>query len=225
MTTVRPVVHTDHPERYVRLLGALGGVSVVHELGWDVLEFAQGRIAVQAPVEGLPPGTLALNLEMEDLDEWAARRGHGEEDLPGGRAVPLGIGDGVVVRATLPTSANSAAGGPTSLLPIWMTADVAGAVSLLESAGLEVMERRGNGRWVQLRSDDGLVAVHAPPEDVDTGMHLSFLHAGDVEALVPALQEVGTDPRIVDGPNGRTLRLANPDGGERLWVHERGPAE
>ncbi len=225
MTTVRPIVHTDHPDRYELLLSALGGVSVVRELGWNVLEFASGRVALQAPTDEIAPGTVVLTLEMEDLDAWAEQRGVAEEDMPGGRAVPLGIGDGVVVRATLPTSANSAAGGRTSLLPIWMTSDVARAAALLESAGLEVTARTGNGRWVELRSDDGGVAVHETPEEADGGMLLSFLHAGDVEALVPLLEEIGADPRVVDGPNGRTVRVANPDGGERLWIHERRPAE
>nr|WP_108870431.1 hypothetical protein [Tessaracoccus timonensis] len=221
MTTVRPILYTEHPEQWLKIMTALGGEALVDQDGWALVQLDHGRVAFHSPMEDYPKGQVDLCLEVEDLDEWAEACGTTVEDQPFGRAAKVSTDDGMRLAAHAPSAgSNHHDDGPLSVMPIWVTPDVEQARKTLKTAGLRERIASDSGAWVDFQADSGLVAIHGASESTRANTVLGFEYDGDVNDLVAPLKEVGADPVVIDETFGRTLQFADPDGGERIWINQ-----
>jgi hypothetical protein len=208
---VRPIVFTAVPDRWLAVLRALGGHSLVDDGAWHVLTFASGRVAVHAVAPDDPlAGSQALGFETDDLEAVAIATG-----------VPTDVdADGPGISVTGPDELSFRVHGrsrdvdaeppaqPTAVLPLWYSPDVPGAVATLERLGLRRRIASDAGTWVDLAaSGGGLVAAHHAGR---SGVQVSLEHP-DVQALAAALEAAGVEATVVDENYGFSLRIPNPD--------------
>lgn len=232
MIIVRPVQYTSRVAQYRELFGALGLVELAPDRSgdttpdWAVFQAGSGRVGLHAVPDGDPLDVQAsLGFETDQLDAVAERlaeacrvRRFGRSD---GQAIEAITPDGLALVFLAPTAGATSPPLPAlSALNLWMTADVDGAINVLQALGLQGMVRSESGGWFQASADGGgLAAVHEGVEPPRA--ELSFEYDGDVEALVERLEAAGIGCNVLDESYGRTLLVDRPGGGEPIWVNER----
>lgn len=149
MTTVRPILYTEHPEQWLKIMTALGGEALVDQDGWALGQLDRGRVAFHSPMEDYPKGQVDLCLEVEDLDAWAEACGTTVEEQPFGRAAKVSTDGGMRLAAHAPSAgSNHHDDGPLRVMPIWVTPDVEQARKTLKTAGLRERIASDSGAWV-----------------------------------------------------------------------------
>lgn len=232
MIIVRPVQYTSRVTQYRELFGALGLAELPPDQAgdttpdWAVFQAGSGRVGLHAVLDGDPlDGQASLGFETDELDAVADRlaascrvRRFARSD---GRAVEAVAPDGLPLVFLAPTAGQvSPELSELSALGLWMTADTARAVRVLQELGLDGRVRSESGRWFQASADGGgLAAVHEGGEMPSA--ELSFEYDGDVDALAERLNAAGIGCSVVDEAYGRTLQVDPPGGGEPIWVNER----
>lgn len=229
MIAARPIRFTHDLAAHRRYLEALGATRVITAPGWEVYAVGSGRLALHAASEAQPPGD-ALAWEVEDLDEWAQQaRAAGLPFEVGptdhGTAATVTAPDGTTFTVDPSTEPEQPAPADTALavLPIWYTnpAEVEGAREVLRGLGAVQRVTADSDVWTDFTCPaGGLVAVHAT--DDGRGVELAFELDGDVETLMPRLQQAGVEPLLIDETYSRTLQIADPDRpGRMLWINEK----
>lgn len=247
MIITRPVRFTADMAPLRTMFRALGGRCLADYGTWVVYDFDQGRIALHAADEHFPSGVTTFGFETDDLPGLSA---HSAETAPVGVSITVEEtrhGTVVVVRGVdgttftidpLTEKATTAdrqeeaesVGMPAgvSVAPLWFTDDAATAVHTLTALGAQPRIGSTDGGWTDLRTDSGLVAVHAaataetvsPSAGASVG--LSFEHTGDIDELLGPLQDAGIEATIIDESYGRSLRMPDPDRpGEQIWINEQ----
>lgn len=116
-------------------------------------------------------------------------------------------------------ASGQAARSSLSVLPIWYGPDIGLIRGVLEGLGARPRIVGDAGTWTDLTFEGGgLSAVHAAEQP---GVELSFEWDGDVEEAQQLLEAVGIDCLLIDETYSRTLQIADPDGGKRVWINER----
>lgn len=236
MIGVRPIRFTANTEQFRPIWTALGAVTVVDAEGWTVHQFGSGRIALHhadAAQARTSPGATTLAFEVDALDPWVdqVRAARPELDLTveefgHGRSALVAGPDGLVIQIDSRedgeevkdvTVATVATG--VSVLPIWYTSDTEAAARTLEALGARRRIVSDSGNWIDLVCPGGgLVAVHHG--DVTEAV-LAFEYDGNVEELSPALTHGGVDAVLIDETYARSLRVPDPEHGERIWINEK----
>lgn len=222
--TIRPIVFTGNLTGWRRLIQALEGRLLVEHPGWLVYAVGSGRVALHdAAGSDDPPGTVRLGFETDDLQQWsrATSAEHTLEETDHGLAATARAADGqwFWVDSPTPGTVEAAATPRLSALPIWVTADTAGACEVLTQVGARARTAGNDATWTDFSCDGGgLVAVHRGD---GLGTVMAFEYTGDVEALAPRLEAAGVDVVLIDESYSRTLQVADPDGGPRLWINEQ----
>ena len=221
MIRTAPIQFSAVPDQWRSLLEALGMRVVVDEPGWTVMRAGGGVIAIHAsePDEARTELWFEASDPAAVGDQLAATGVPVTADEPGDTTTlrRCDMPDGQLLGLSHWNAAEDGAGGPLQVLPLWMTPDVAAAASHLETLGARPQLSSDDGGWVQLATDDGLVAAHAG----DLGTVLSFDWDGSIDALHTQLAARGVTSRVIDEAYGRTLRIDHPDGAEELWVNEK----
>lgn len=226
MITARPIRFTADLPAWRELLGALGATLLTDTDGWTVYAVGSGRLALHAASEARPSGLTILGFEVTDLDAWAAAATQAGapmviEETEHGTAGTVTAGDGTTftLDPATPAEEDAPTGSSLLVLPIWYTHDTEAARSVIEALGARTRIAGDNGVWIDFTcAGGGLVAVHR----ADTvGVELGFEFAGDVESLIPAVQQTGATATLIDESHNRTLRITDPDlPGRELWVNE-----
>ena len=247
--TSRPIRWTSRIDAHRPLWAALGLVTVVDTGGWVELASATGRVALHAVEAGDPrDGTTSLAVVADDVEEVASAltaAGHLVERTheAHGDGLRVALADGQVLlvdhavpdehgpaldepraaSAASPTpepgSVPAATGAPVTG-HLWYTGDVALAAGVHDLLGAVRHSWGDRGGWVDSRFPDGTLAQvhesHAGRADLAVA-----LEHPDLDALRAAVRDAW-DGRadLVDESYGRSLRLADPDGGDDLWVNE-----
>ncbi|MGW8483504.1 hypothetical protein ACWGJP_10215 [Microbacterium sp. NPDC055903] len=216
MTVVQQIVYTAAPERWWALAEALGFVAAAPPSPeWGEFH-ADGILAVHRAYADRAPGRADIHLLVDDLD--AAEAALSGFDVS--RAEMVGVGELLTVTAGSGVAITVAAGsartsGPISVQPIWFQSDLAEPRAVLAALGLHADIAADGGGWVEFRADAGSVGLHAG----DPGIGASFEARGDLEALAARLGEAGFSASVVDEAYARTIRIADPDGGEDICVN------
>ena len=227
---VRPIRYTDHHERWLPTLEALGAATLLEDGPWHLYALGSGLLAIHEVPSAHPAvGTTELGLTVPDLltlDPVVADRDDVERvDTQAGPAVRLRAADGMVVDVMAADPASGSHRRPSdretpwavTVRPLWMTPDVPAATAGLTVLGLVDRVRSDSGVWADLAaSGGGLIGVH---QDRSTAVVLSF-ESADVAAIAVRFGDRGLRADIVDESYGRSLRIDDPDGGVELWVNE-----
>ena len=230
--TVRPTRFTDDVPGWRRLLEAMGGV-VVDEHGDPLLyQLGAGRVGLRAATPDHPAGTTALALETTvPLPEAvAAAAAEGvivdliDSDTADGPAGVVRAADGTVLmlEVATPVEEGLQPGEPrVAVMPVWRTPDARVALGVLDGLGLRRRVTHEDGSWADLTARDG--GRHGVQPLADVGAELAFEVESSAEALLEGLAAAGVAVEVRQEELGRTLHLADPDGGEPLRVIERQP--
>ncbi|MDT0157447.1 hypothetical protein Q9R19_07415 [Microbacterium sp. ARD32] len=219
--TVQQNVFTDAPERWHALAEALG-FTAPYPPSPEWGEFhGDGGLAVHHAMPELPPGTVELNVLVDDLDAAAAALVH--RDVT--RGDMEGVGEMLTVRAasglvvTVFAGGRDAGVGDVGVQTIWFQDDIAEARGILEALGLRAGVVSDGGGWVEMRAPGGgSVGLHSASgrsESEGQGFGLSFQASGDLDALARRLREAGFQASVIDESYGRTIRIADPD----VWIN------
>lgn len=215
MTVVQQIVYTEHPERWWALAEVLGFVAPPTPAPeWGAFH-ADGVFAVHRAFEDRAVGASDIHLLVDDLDA-AALVGFGAT-----RSVMEGVGEVVTVRAASGLTITVSAGAPeaearvVSVQPIWFQQDLAEPRAILEALGLRPGIVSDGGGWVEMLAGGGSVGLHAGEPRIGIG----FEARGDLDELVARLEAAGFAASVVDEAFARTVRIADPDGGDDIWVN------
>lgn len=231
LVTSRPIRWTSRIEAHRPLWAALGLVPVVDTGGWVELASAAGRVALHAVAPGDPrDGTTSLAVATDDVEAVGGalttaghrvertHEAHGE-----GLRVPLADGQVLLVDEAPPADeagpARVPAGAPVTG-HLWYTADVPFAAAVHDLLGATRSSWGDRGGWVDSRFADGTLAQVHESHAGGVGLAIALEHP-DLDALRASVADRWqgrTD--LVDESYGRSLRLADPDGGDDLWVNE-----
>lgn len=217
MTVVQQIIYTEQPERWWQLAEALGFVAPFPPSA-DWCEFhADGVLAVYAATPEHPAGAVDIHLVVEDLDAAASA-------LSAFDARPVtmeGVGEMLTVRAASGISVSVSEGavqrgaGSIAVQPTWFQADLTEPRTTLEALGFRAGITADGGGWVEMLCDGGLVGLHVGESRVG----LSFEARGDLDALASRVQDAGFEASVVDEAFARTIRIADPDGGDEIWIN------
>ncbi|WP_181009842.1 hypothetical protein [Ornithinimicrobium sufpigmenti] len=227
--TPRPIRFTADIPGWQLILKTLGGTLISEHPGWLVYQLGGGRVALHAASEDQPAGftTLAVEdpTELTKAVQAAAARGVPVtlEESDHGPAGVVRAGDGTFLWLDRPTPVEVGTGAAErpelTTLQIWYGQDAGLIRGVLEGLGATPRLVGDNGTWTDLvYPGGGLAAVHAADE---TGTELSFEWDGDVEEAQQLLTAEGIDCLLIDETYSRTLQVADPDGGKRIWINER----
>ena len=217
MTVVQQIVYTERPERWWALAEALGFVAPFPPAPEWAEFHADGVLAVHGATPEQRPGMTDIHLIVAELD--AAERALAAFDVE--RTVMSGVGDMLVVRAasgirvSVSEGAVQRGAGAISVQPIWFRPDLAEPRAILEALGFRAGIAADAGGWVEMLCDGGSVGLHAG----DPQIGLSFEARGDLDALVERLTAAGFAASVVDEAYARTVRIANPDGGDEVCIN------
>lgn len=250
MILTRPVRFTASMAAHRRLFEVLGAQCLSDHGDWVVYGFDHGRIALHTADETYPVGLTTLGFETNDLDACAAAAASATppgvsiavEDAPHGRAVVVRSPDGMTLtvdpltpqptRSDAPVVASQPApvNAPLSVAPLWFTAQASTATRTLAALGARPRIESDGGGWTDLRTDCGLVAVHASgsadtapegPSAPAAWASLGFEFAGDLDDLIEPLHQAAIEATIIDESYGRSLRLPDPDlPAGQIWINE-----
>ncbi|QFG69833.1 hypothetical protein [Ornithinimicrobium pratense] len=231
--TPRPIRFTADLPGWQRILQTLGGTLISEHPGWLVYQLGGGRVALHAAHPDQPAGTTTIAIETPvELEQAVAEAAaHGVpvtlEDSDHGPAGHVRAADGTFLwlDAPTPVAVEATRGGgeatrpELSVLPIWYAVDTAMPRAVLEGLGARPRIVGDAGTWADFTFDGrGLAAVHGADE---SGTELSFEWAGVVEDAQALLTAAGIDCLLIDETYSRTLQVADPDGGKRIWINER----
>lgn len=217
MTVVQQILFTAQPERWWALAEALGFTAPFPpSAAWGEFH-ADGSLALHPVSDEYPAGRVDLHLLVDDLDAaeralaaYAPRR----STMAGvGELVTLATASGIAL--TVAQGAAEPASDNVSAQPIWFAEDLAEPRAILEALGLRADIASDRGGWVEMRAAAGSVGLHAG----EARIGLSFEARGDLEALAARLQDAGFDAAVVDEAFARTVRVADPDGGDEIWIN------
>lgn len=224
--TPRPIRFTGDIPAWQRILETLGGALLDEHPGWLVYQLGGGRVALHAASEEQPAGRTVLTVEdptpLAKAVDAAAARGvpvtlEDSDHGPAGHVRPT---DGTFLWLDQPTPGEAqATRTELSTLQIWYGPDAGMIRGVLEGLGAQPRLVGDNGTWTDFTyAGGGLAAAHAAEE---TGTELAFEWAGDVEEAKALLDAAGIDSVLIDETYSRTLQVADPDGGKRVWINER----
>lgn len=227
MTVVQQIIYTEHPADWWKLAENLGFIAAFPPSP-DWGEFhADGVLAVHGATPEHRPGKTDIHLIVADLD--AAASALSEFD-----AEPLsmeGVGEMLVVRAASGISVSVSAGavqrgaGDIAVQPIWFQENLTEPQAILEALGFRPGISADRGGWVEMLCDGGSVGLHfadphaADPDAGEPRIGLSFEARGDLDALASRLRNAGFAASVVDEAFARTIRIADPDGGDEVWIN------
>lgn len=108
-------------------------------------------------------------------------------------------------------------------MPILFVRDVKASLGLFKLLGLRLRARSRNGRWAELESRSGALALHAADSKEEQRVEMTFESLGPLEPLVAALKAGGhAVGDVVDEGFGRSVAVTDPNGLElRIDEHER----
>lgn len=221
---VQQIVYTEQPERWHALAQALG-FTPPYPPTREWAEFdGGGSLAVHHALPEHPAGTVDLHLLVDDLAAAAsslAPFGATSEEMEGvGPLLRVTSPEGVALTVSAGARATQA---DVVVQPIWFADDLAAPRRILESLGFTAGVVGDAGGWVELEaSGGGMVALHAlaTADTADAPGHgLSFLARGDLDALADSVRRAGFDADVIDEAYGRTVRVADPDGGPAVWIN------
>lgn len=224
MLRLRPIHYTDHIDDWARLLEGLGLVRALDFGDWLEFDSLHGRVALQrASAADAAGGDSLLAFEVGNLDEFVRRTRKAGTDVDiraseYGRTAAMSGPDGLAMIADVEKERPEPASADASVhvMPVWRTPDVGGAAQTLRNLGAKTLVP-GDG-WTQLGAKNGgMVGVHA---GTAPGVALSFEYDGDAQQLLERLASAGFSARLDQEAFGRTVKVANPDGGEEIWVNE-----
>ncbi|GAA3646897.1 hypothetical protein [Microbacterium marinilacus] len=224
MTTVQQIRYTDHPERWHALAGALGLTPPYRPTPeWAEFE-GDGVLAIHRATPDRPAGAVDLHVLAADLDaaaEAVAAFDTAREEMADvGAVLRIAAVDGVAVTVSAGVRAPR---GDLAMQPIWFAHDLDEPRRLLEALGLRAQIVGDRGGWVDLAAPGGgAVGLHAvaTADMADApSIGLSFLAAGDLDALARRVRAAGFDAAVIDESYGRTIRIPDPDGGEEIWIN------
>ena len=224
--TPRPIRFTADVPAWRTILETLGGTLISEHPGWLVYQLGGGRLALHAASEQQPAGTTVIGVEdpteLPDAVAAAAARGVPVtlEESGHGPAGHVRAVDGTYLWLDSPTAGSGAAARPElSVLPIWYGPDTGMIRGVLEGLGARPRLVGDDGTWTDLTfAGGGLAAAHAAEEP---GVELALEWDGDLEEAQRLLEAAGVDCLLIDETYSRTLQVADPDGGERIWINER----
>lgn len=217
MTVVQQILYTDNPERWWALAEALGFVAPYPPTpAWGEFR-ADGVLAVHGATAEHRPGATDIHLLVADLDVAASAL----SAFDATRDVMEGVGEMLVVRAASGTPISVSEGAVQrgvsgiAVQPIWFQEDLAEPRAILEALGFRAGIAADGGGWVEMLGDGGSVGLHTGEPRIG----LSFEARGDLDALADRLQDAGFAASVVDEAFARTVRVADPDGGEEIWIN------
>lgn len=227
MTVVQQIVYTEHPTDWWKLAETLGFVAPFPPSpGWSEFH-SDGVLAVHGATSEHRPAMTDIHLIVADVGVAAS-------SLSGFAATQVsmeGVGEILVVRAASGISISVSEGavqggaGDISVQPIWFQRDLAEPRAILEALGFRAGIAADRGGWVEMLSDGGSVGLHvadpnvADPDAREPRLGLSFEARGDLDALASRLQDAGFAASVVDEAFTRTVRVADPDGGDEIWIN------
>ncbi|MGA4670705.1 hypothetical protein ACPCG0_13075 [Propionibacteriaceae bacterium Y1923] len=226
MLRTTPIRFTDNFEAWERLLSHLGMTKAVTEDGWWEFDSHSGGLRLHSPDHERPAGTTRLCVEVGDLDEFARRtREAGTETVitqeGHGPTATITGPDGVTLTATAATRPPLTEGADPLLhvLGLWYSPQTDEVAATLRHIGARPDISADQGGWHQFTAKNGgLLAAHG---GTTSGVVLGFQYDGDAEDLHARLRDAGLEASLVDESYGRTVLVADPDGGEPIWVNER----
>lgn len=217
MSVVQQIVYTEHPTDWWKLAESLGFIAAFPPApGWSEFH-ADGVLAVHPATPEHRAGMTDIHLIVADLDAAASA-------LSGFSATPMsmaGVGEMLVVRAasaiTISVSEGAVQGGAGNIAvqPIWFQEDLTEPRQILEALGFRGGITADRGGWVEMLGDGGSVGLHEGHPRIG----LSFEERGDLDAVASRLQDAGFAASVVDEAFTRTVRVADPDGGEEIWIN------
>ncbi|MGO2747445.1 hypothetical protein [Microbacterium sp.] len=217
MTVVQQIIYTAQPERWWKLAETLGLVAPFPpEPGWGEFH-ADGVLAVHGATAAHPPGKTDIHLVVEDLDAAASALA----SFPVSRGRMDGVGEMLVVRAASGVSISVSEGavqrgiGSIAVQPGWFQEDLTEPRAILEALGFLAGIVADGGGFVEMLCDGGIVMLHAGEPRIGR----SFEAQGDLDALAARLQGAGFAASVVDEAFARTVRVADPDGGDEVWIN------
>lgn len=234
--TPRPIRFTADIAAWQTILQALGGTLISEHPGWLVYQLGGGRLALHAAGPEQPAGSTVLAVETptplrQAVDAAAA---HGVpvtlEESDHGEAGHVRATDGTFLWLDAPTSVTATGSGTDgsatrpelSTLQIWYGPDTGMIRGTLEALGAQPRLVGDDGRWTDLSyPGGGLAAAHVSGSADGPGAELAFEWAGDVEDAKALLDEAGVESVLIDESYGRTLQVADPDGGPAVWINEQ----
>lgn len=216
MTVVQQVIYTEWPERWWQLAATLGFVAPFPpSVDWG--EFHPHISAVHTATPEHPAGTVDIHLIVEDLDAAASALSRFDAQP----VIMDGVGDMLVVRAESGISVSVSEGaaqrgiGAIAVQPVWFQADLSEPRAILEALGFRAGIAADRGGWAEMLCDGGSVGLH----EGEPRIGLSFEAHGDLDVLASRLQDAGFAASVVDEAFARTIRIADPDGGDEIWVN------
>lgn len=219
-TVVQQIVYTAQPERWWALAEALGFVAPFPpEPVWGEFH-ADGALAVHRAFEDRAAGAVDIHILVDDLDSAAAALADFEVD----RVVMDGVGELLTVHTSSGSAITVAAGAPMAprrataaiaVQPIWFEPALREPRRILEALGMRAGIVADRGGWVEMEADGGTVGLHEGERRVG----LSFSARGDLDRLASRLTDAGFRASVVDEAFTRTVRVADPDGGEDVWIN------
>lgn len=227
MTIVQQILYTEHPSDWWKLAESLGFVAPFPpEPGWSEFH-ADGVLAVHGATDEHRPGMADIHLLVEELDAAASALSGFDVE-----AVTMeGVGEMLVVRAasgiSISVSETTASEGAASegavrrgagdiaVQPTWFQQDLVEPRAILEALGFRSGIVADRGGFVEMLCDGGIVLLHAGEPRIGS----SFEARGDLDALAARLQDAGFAASVVDEAFARTVRVADPDGGDEVWIN------
>jgi hypothetical protein len=217
MSVIQQIVYTEHRQKWWMLAEALGFVAPFSPtLEWAEFH-ADGVLAVHQATTDRPAGSVDLHVIVADLG--AAASALVGFDVT--RTAMQGVGEILVVGAASGVTISVAAGavqqgaGEIAVQPIWFQENIEEPRAILEALGLRGAVAADRGGWVEMVAGGGSVGLHTGEPRIG----LSFEARGDLDALVSRVQDAGFAASVVDEAFARTVRVAEPDGGDEVWIN------
>lgn len=217
MTVVQQIIYTEAPERWWALAEAMGFVAPFEpDTAWAEFH-ADGVLAVHGATAEHRPGLTDIHLLVEQLGAAAsALEGFDVEQL-----TMDGVGEMLTVRAASGISVSVSEGaaqrgaGSIAVQPTWFQQDLAEPKAILEALGFRSGITADGGGWVEMLCDGGAIGLHAGEPRIGA----SFETRDDVDVLAGRLRDAGFAASVVDEAFNRTVRVADPDGGDEVWIN------
>jgi len=213
VTIVHTIHHTNDVSWWQRVLPVLGFGATDRPGTWAGSGLLTIHQAGAADQDG------ATELEVLVPDPAATLAAAGNVARTTGRAVQATDGTTITVSSAvddLRTPTLASGQRQVAVMPIWYSPDPQQPLEVLSALGLAPRLASDAGSWRDFTADGGgQVAWHGSPS---VALQLSLEHSGGLDALVPALAEVGASATVVDEAYNRTLLIDAPHGA-KLWVN------
>lgn len=215
--TVQQILYTEQPERWWSLAQTLG-FTAAYPPAPEWGEFrADGVLAVHGATAEHRPGTVDIHVLVDELDAAASALSsfQVERVQMAGIGEMLRVGAGAGVAITVSAGAVAATKQEVAVQPIWFQPQLDEPRGILSALGLRRGIAADRGGWVEMLADGGSIGLH----EGEPRVGLSFEARGDLDALASRLQDAGFAASVVDEAFARTIRVADPDGGDEVWIN------